>query len=37
MKASYKTIANTSSIIRRKLGFGTAAEMVRFAIEEKLG
>jgi two-component system, NarL family, invasion response regulator UvrY len=37
MKASYKTIANTSSIIRRKLGLRTAAEMVRFAIEEKLG
>jgi hypothetical protein len=29
--------ANTSSIIRRKLGLRTAAEMVRFAIEEKLG
>jgi two-component system, NarL family, invasion response regulator UvrY len=37
MKASYKTIANTSSIIRRKLGLRTTAEMVRFAIEEKLG
>jgi two-component system invasion response regulator UvrY len=37
MKASYKTIANTSSIIRRKLGLRTAAEMVRFAIEENLG
>jgi DNA-binding NarL/FixJ family response regulator len=36
MKASYKTIANTSSIIRRKLGLRTAAEMVRFAIEENL-
>jgi len=37
IKVSYKTIANTSSIIRRKLGLRTAAEMVRFAIEEKLG
>lgn len=37
IKASYKTIANTSSIIRRKLGLRTAAEMVRLAIEEKLG
>jgi two-component system, NarL family, invasion response regulator UvrY len=36
IKASYKTIANTSSIIRRKLGLRTTAEMVRFAIEEKL-
>jgi two-component system, NarL family, invasion response regulator UvrY len=37
IQVSYKTIANTSSIIRRKLGLRTAAEMVRFAIEEKLG
>jgi len=37
IKVSYKTIANTSSIIRRKLGLRTAAELVRFAIEEKLG
>ncbi|MGH6707547.1 MAG: response regulator transcription factor [Bradyrhizobium sp.] len=37
MKVSYKTIANTSSIIRRKLGLKTATEMIRFAIEEKLG
>jgi len=37
IKASYKTIANTSSIIKRKLGLRTAADMVRFAIEEKLG
>jgi two-component system, NarL family, invasion response regulator UvrY len=37
MKASYKTIANTSSIIKRKLALRTAAELVRFAIEEKLG
>ena len=33
---SYKRIVNASSIIRRKLGLRTAAEMVRFAIEEKL-
>lgn len=37
IKVSCKTIANTSSIIRRKLGLRIAAEMVRFAIEEKLG
>jgi two-component system, NarL family, invasion response regulator UvrY len=37
VKASYKTIANTSSIIKRKLGLRTGAEMVRFAIEENLG
>jgi two-component system, NarL family, invasion response regulator UvrY len=36
IKVSYKTIANTSSIIRRKLGLRSAAELVRFAIEEKL-
>src|SRR5579864_3535130 len=29
----YKTVANTSSIIRQKLGVRTAAELVRFAIE----
>ncbi len=31
--APYKTVANTSSIIRQKLGVRTAAELVRFAIE----
>jgi len=29
----YKTVANTSAIIRHKLGVKTAAELVRFAIE----
>jgi DNA-binding NarL/FixJ family response regulator len=29
----YKTVANTSSIIRQKLGVRTAAELVRLAIE----
>jgi two-component system, NarL family, invasion response regulator UvrY len=29
----YKTVANTSSIIRQKLGVRTSAEMVRIAIE----
>ena len=29
----YKTVANTSSIIRQKLGVRTSAEMVRLAIE----
>jgi len=29
----YKTVANTSSIIRQKLGLRTSAELVRFAIE----
>jgi two-component system invasion response regulator UvrY len=37
IKVSYKTIANTSSAIRRKLGLRTPAELVRLAIEEKLG
>lgn len=34
--ASYKTIANTSSIMRHKLGLRTPAELVRLAIESKL-
>ena len=31
--SSYKTVANTSSIMRQKLGVRTSAELVRFAIE----
>jgi DNA-binding NarL/FixJ family response regulator len=34
--ASYKTIANTSSIMRQKLGVRTAAELVRLAIDCRL-
>jgi two-component system invasion response regulator UvrY len=34
--SSYKTIANTSSIIRQKLGLRTSSELVRFAIESRL-
>ena len=34
--SSYKTIANTSSIMRNKLGLRTSAELVRFAIENSL-
>jgi two-component system invasion response regulator UvrY len=34
--SSYKTIANTSSIIRHKLGLRSASELVRFAIETRL-
>jgi two-component system invasion response regulator UvrY len=34
--ASYKTIANTSSIIRQKLGLRSVSELVRFAIESRL-
>jgi two-component system, NarL family, invasion response regulator UvrY len=34
--SSYKTIANTSSIIRQKLGLRSSAELVRFAIESRL-
>ena len=34
--SSYKTIANTSSIMRQKLGLRTSAELVRFAIENSL-
>jgi DNA-binding NarL/FixJ family response regulator len=31
--SSYKTVANTSSIMRQKLGVRTSVELVRFAIE----
>src|SRR3982074_3195645 len=34
--SSYKTIANTSSIMRQKLGVRTSAELVRLAIEGSL-
>ncbi|MDB5565596.1 MAG: two component transcriptional regulator, LuxR family [Tardiphaga sp.] len=34
--ASYKTIANTSSMMRHKLGLRTSAELVRLAIESRL-
>ena len=33
VQASYKTVANTSSIMRQKLGVRTSAELVRLAIE----
>lgn len=33
----YKTVANTSSIIRQKLGVRTSAELVRLAIESGVG
>jgi two-component system invasion response regulator UvrY len=36
ISASYKTIANTSSIMRQKLGLRSSAELVRFAIESGL-
>jgi two-component system, NarL family, invasion response regulator UvrY len=36
VQASYKTIANTSSIIRQKLGLRSSSELVRFAIESRL-
>ena len=31
--SSYKTVANTSSIMRQKLGVRTSAELMRLAIE----
>jgi len=34
--SSYKTIANTSSIIRHKLGLRSSSDLVRFAIETRL-
>jgi two-component system, NarL family, invasion response regulator UvrY len=36
INASYKTIANSSSIMRQKLGLRSSAELVRFAIESGL-
>ena len=36
VRSSYKTIANTSSIIRQKLGLRSSTELVRFAIESRL-
>ena len=34
--SSYKTIANTSSLMRQKLGLRSSSELVRFAIESRL-
>ena len=34
--SSYKTIANTSSIMRQKLGLRSSSELVRFAVESHL-
>jgi two-component system, NarL family, invasion response regulator UvrY len=34
--SSYKTIANTSSMMRQKLGLRSSSELVRFAIESRL-
>jgi DNA-binding NarL/FixJ family response regulator len=36
ISVSYKTIANTSSIMRQKLGLRSSAELVRFAIDNGL-
>jgi DNA-binding NarL/FixJ family response regulator len=36
IQVSYKTIANTSSIMRQKLGVRTSAELVRLAIANSL-
>jgi two-component system, NarL family, invasion response regulator UvrY len=36
VQSSYKTVANTSSIMRQKLGVRTSAELVRLAIESSL-
>ena len=33
---SYKTIANTASLMRQKLGVRSSAELVRFAIDCRL-
>ncbi|HEY0330213.1 MAG TPA: response regulator transcription factor [Rhodopseudomonas sp.] len=37
VRASYKTIANTSSLMRQKLGVRSSADLVRLAIENRLG
>jgi DNA-binding NarL/FixJ family response regulator len=36
IKVSYKTVANTSSVMRQKLGVHSVGELVRLAIESKL-
>lgn len=36
INASYKTVANTSSLMRQKLGIRSSVELVRFAIEHGL-
>src|SRR3954447_6709016 len=36
IRVSYKTVANTSSIMRQKLGLRSSAELVRLAIESNL-
>ena len=36
VRSSYKTVANTSSIMRQKLGVRTSAELVRLAIENRV-
>lgn len=36
INASYKTVANTASIIRQKLGVRTSSELVRVAIDSRL-
>ena len=36
MTVSYKTIANSSTAIREKLGARTAMEMIAIAVERKL-
>jgi DNA-binding NarL/FixJ family response regulator len=36
IRSSYKTVANTSSIMRQKLGVRTSAELVRLAIENRV-
>uniref|UniRef100_Q07MS7 Two component transcriptional regulator, LuxR family n=1 Tax=Rhodopseudomonas palustris (strain BisA53) TaxID=316055 RepID=Q07MS7_RHOP5 len=37
VRASYKTIANTSSLMRQKLGVRSSAELMRLAIQSGLG
>jgi two-component system invasion response regulator UvrY len=34
--SSYKTVVNTSSMMRRKLGVRTSAELMRLAIDNRL-
>ena len=37
VRASYKTVANTSSLMRQKLGVRSSAELMRLAIDNGLG
>ena len=36
VRVSYKTVANTCALLKRKLGARTTADLVRMAVERRL-